>query len=146
MLLHAESRWPKTIIHNMWPYALKMANSNRNDLPQPKYGVSPHEKFSSIMIKNNDSHKHVFGCPVYALDNTLQAGNSISKWKSRERLGIYLGKAFVHERTVALVLNPSTGLVSPQFHIRFDDVFTTTNNKSGKRQLRFIFIAGLGRF
>jgi hypothetical protein len=33
----------------------------------------------------------------------------------------------MHAKTVSLVLNISTGLVSPQFHIKFDDFFETVN-------------------
>ena len=30
-----------------------------------------------------------FGCPIYAFDNHLQAGQKINKWYKRARLGIY---------------------------------------------------------
>ena len=33
----------------------------------------------------------------------------------------------MHAKTVSLVLYISTGLVSPQFHIKFDDFFETVN-------------------
>ena len=33
-----------------------------------------------------------------------------------------------HARNVALVLNPTTGLVSPQYHVQFDDLYETTRN------------------
>ena len=32
-------------------------------------------------------------------------------------------------RSVALILNPTTGLVSPQYHIKFDDTFETVCNQ-----------------
>ena len=38
---------------------------------------------------------------------------------------IYLGRSPVHAGKLALVLNPNTGLVSPQYHVVFDDDFTT---------------------
>jgi hypothetical protein len=44
---------------------------------------------------------------------------------SRARLGIYLGMSPRYARLVALVLNPRTGLVSPQWHVKFDDNFAT---------------------
>ncbi|KAL7466170.1 hypothetical protein ACHAXS_006459 [Conticribra weissflogii] len=47
------------------------------------------------------------------------------KWDPRARLGIYVGRSPNHAGNVALVLNPKTGLVSPQFHVVFDDEFTT---------------------
>ena len=67
-----------------------------------------------------------FGCPVYVLDFKLQSpGISPPKWEPRSRLGIYLGKSPFHAGSVALVLNPKTGHVSPQYHLVFDDDFTT---------------------
>ncbi|KAL7447818.1 hypothetical protein ACHAXS_000095, partial [Conticribra weissflogii] len=49
----------------------------------------------------------------------------VPKWEPRARLGIYVGCSPNHAGNVALVLNPKTGLVSPQFHVVFDDEFTT---------------------
>ena len=49
----------------------------------------------------------------------------VPKWEPRARLGIYLGRSPAHAGNVALVLNPKTGLVSPQYHVVFDDDFTT---------------------
>ncbi len=38
---------------------------------------------------------------------------------------IYVGHSPFHAGSVALVLNPQTGHVSPQFHVVFDDHFMT---------------------
>ena len=62
------------------------------------------------------------------LDNALQSRQGVPKWKQRARLGIYLGPSPSHAWTVALVLNPRTGHVSPQFHVKFDDFFETVGN------------------
>ena len=43
-------------------------------------------------------------------------------------MGVYLGHSPDHATTVPLILNTATGLVSPQFHIVFDDSFTTTKS------------------
>ena len=43
----------------------------------------------------------------------------------QSRRGIYLGVSKEHSSTVHLVLNPSTGKVSPQYHVVFDDHFAT---------------------
>jgi len=48
-----------------------------------------------------------------------------AKWEPRSRLGIYIGHSPCHAGTVPLVLNPRTLHVSPQFHVAFDDHFTT---------------------
>eukprot|EP00978_Attheya_sp_CCMP212_P008541 scaffold20015_cov47-Attheya_sp.AAC.1 len=69
--------------------------------------------------------QHTFGCPVFALNNKLQGGKYLSCWTSHARVGIYLGMLPQHTRSVALVLNVKTGLVSPQFHVEFDDLFKT---------------------
>ena len=43
-------------------------------------------------------------------------------------LGIYLGVSNKHASTISLVLTPQTGLVSPQFHVKWDDKFETVGN------------------
>jgi hypothetical protein len=77
-------------------------------------------------VRANPRDFHPFGCPVFVLDSRLQsAGASIPKWDPRARAGIYLGHSPCHAGSVALVLNPRTLRVSPQFHIVFDDEFST---------------------
>jgi len=49
----------------------------------------------------------------------------LQKWQPRARLGVYLGHSPCHAGTVALVLNPSSMHVSPQYHVAFDDHFQT---------------------
>jgi hypothetical protein len=59
-------------------------------------------------------------------DSRLQTNpKGVPKWDPRAWLGIYLGRSPTHAGNVALVLNPKTGLVSPQYHVVFDDEFTT---------------------
>ncbi len=40
-------------------------------------------------------------------------------------MGLYVGHSPSHAANVALIFNPRTGHVSPQFHVVFDDAFTT---------------------
>ena len=69
---------------------------------------------------------HTFGSPCYVLDCRLQSGQGmIPEWDPRSIMGIYVGRSPAHASNVALVLNPRTGHVSPQFHVVFDDEFTT---------------------
>ena len=49
----------------------------------------------------------------------------VPKWEPHARLGIYIGRSPAHAGNVSLVLNPKTRLVSPQFHVVFDDNFMT---------------------
>ena len=48
---------------------------------------------------------------------------------TKARVGVYLGHSTQHSKSIALVLSLETGLVSPQFHCSFDDLFETTEPK-----------------
>ena len=69
---------------------------------------------------------HTFGCPCYVLDGRLQSGQGmVPKWEPRARMGIYVGRSPAHASNGGLILNPRTGHVLPQFHVVYDDNFTT---------------------
>ena len=73
--------------------------------------------------------QHPWGCPVYVLEPKLQEiSKGIPKWEPRSRLRVYLGHSPLHAGSVALVLNPGTGHVSPQYHLVFDDEFSTVRH------------------
>ena len=48
------------------------------------------------------------------MQSSLAPGKSIPEWDSCATIGIYVGPSPRHTHSVALVLNPTTGLVSPQ--------------------------------
>jgi Reverse transcriptase (RNA-dependent DNA polymerase) len=133
MLLHAQQRWPSAITANLWPYAVRMANDVSNVAPRSQRGgVSPIELFSQVDVAPRVKHLHTFGSPAYVLDSTLQtAGAIFPKWKKKARVGIYLGTSPRHARSVALILNLSSGHVSPQFHVKYDDLFETLRPSAG---------------
>jgi hypothetical protein len=81
------------------------------------------ELFSSIQVGANMKHVHTLACPVFALQNALAADNAVPKWSPRAQLGLNLGPSPMHAKNVFLVLNLSTGLVSPQYQCCFDDFF-----------------------
>ena len=89
--------------------------------------MSPTELFTGIKHLNHNhlQRLHVFGCPVYVLEPQLQDAKKLPKWKRRSHRGIYLGLSKVHSSNVHLVLNPNTGHISPQYHLVFDDSFST---------------------
>jgi hypothetical protein len=68
---------------------------------------------------------HTFGCPVLALNNSLASNKALPRWDPRARLGLNLVPSPTHARNVHLVLNLTSGLVSLQFHVRFNDFFET---------------------
>ena len=68
---------------------------------------------------------HVWGAPVYVLDPKLQQGKKLPRWQPRSRRGIFVGFSNDHSSDVPLVLNLTTGSISPQYHVVFDDEFST---------------------
>ena len=133
MMIHANRRWPSAITTNLWPYAIRMANDLHNSAPSlnRKDNKSPLEIFTGTPVAPNPMHWQHFGCPVYVLDNAMQAGKKLRKWVERSRIGIYLGPSAQHARTVGLVLSMQTGLVSPQFHVKYDTTFQTVRKMMG---------------
>jgi hypothetical protein len=126
MMLHASICWPTSQSVSLWTYAIRVAVDVMNSTPQED-GVKmlPLQKFTGSNALPRLKDFHTFGCPVYVLNELLQTGESQSKWLSRAQLGIYLGMLWKHARSMALVLNLRTGLVSPQWHLKFDDKFET---------------------
>jgi hypothetical protein len=73
-------------------------------------------------------YHHTFGSPCFVLDSCLQSGvGGVPKWEPQSQLEIYVGHSPSHAGSVALVLNPQMGNVSPQFHVVFNDHFTTVS-------------------
>ena len=128
LLLHAQRHWPEYVTTMLWPFALLAAADRMNNLHIDLNGKTPEMKFSNAAgTQTRLKNFHAFGCPVYVIDARLQdaGGPGPPKWEPCSRLGIYVGHLPCHAGSVALVLNPKTGLVSPQFHVVFDDNFET---------------------
>ena len=75
--------------------------------------------------KINIRNYQALDCPVYVLDARLQGASFIPKWDKQVRVGAYIGRSPIHAGNVSLILNLSTGHVSPQFHVLFDETFST---------------------
>jgi hypothetical protein len=131
MMLHASLMWPDQSDLGLWPFALQHAVYLWNHLPD-QHGprLSPLELFTQTRFLDYSflARCHVWGSPVYVLDPKLQDGKKIPKWNPRARRGVYLGQSPKHSSQVALVLNPATGHISPQYHVVFDDMFTSVAN------------------
>lgn len=68
---------------------------------------------------------HVWGQPIFVLKPEFHGMVKPPKWDKRATKGLYLGRSPKHSGTVALVLNLSTGHITPQYHVVFDDGFET---------------------
>ena len=133
MIIHAQARWHQAVSTNLWPYAIRLANEIHNAMPgiNNLNNITPLEAFHGSRKKPDLILFQPFACPTYVLDNRLQANQKIPKWEWRSRVGLYLGMSMQHARSVALVLNLTTGHVSPQFHVKFDPTFSTVDPRHG---------------
>jgi hypothetical protein len=132
LLLHAQRRWPDAINTHLWPYAIKAANDSRNNSPTSKCDDCPISRFCNTAKAPRIHHQHHFGCPVYVLGKQMQDGKKAKKWQDRTRIGINLGYSPRHASSVSLILNIETGLVSPQYHCTYDDLFETTTGTQAR--------------
>jgi hypothetical protein len=70
---------------------------------------------------------HVSGRPPYVLDPKVQQGRKLPRWQPRSRRGVFMGLSLQHTSEVPQVLNLSTGRITTQFHIVFNEQFTTVS-------------------
>ena len=85
-LLHAAHIWPKAVRPSLWPAALKNYVNLKNSLPTQfvpggkegrrklpdRYDRSPISRLSVTEVEANLDQFHMFGSPVYVLENSLQ--------------------------------------------------------------------------
>ena len=62
---------------------------------------------------------------MYVLDPKIQDGKKLPRWEPKSRRGQFLGMSRRHASTIGLVRNLRTGSISPQFHVVYDEWFTT---------------------
>eukprot|EP00957_Ditylum_brightwellii_P137553 10486471-Ditylum_brightwellii.AAC.1 len=114
MLLHSAIYWPEASDLMLWPFAMQHAVDLWNQIPHPSIGLSLLDIFSGIKTDHTDLlNLHVWGCPAYVLDPTLQDGKKLPKWNPRKCRGQFLGWRKQHASTVALIRNMKTGSITP---------------------------------
>jgi len=128
ILLHAMSRWPSMVTEEFWPFAVRHACTFHNASVRSDTGLSPHHMFTGELAPWKLEDFRVFGSPVYVLAKRLQDGDTLPKWKARSWLGIYVGPSLVHAGNVPVIYNPLTTHISPQFHVVYDDQFTSVTS------------------
>ena len=117
--------WSDAITTALWPYCVSQAinfhnvcyRSGKTDTPWRLY-TGEDSPFSMDDFK-------IWGCPVYVADEAIQDGTNIARWKERARQCVYVGQSTRHANTVYMVWDPVTTHVSPQYHLVFDEKFTT---------------------
>ena len=131
VLLHGMRMWPQMIDEMFWPFAFKAVAERLNKLQVSLDGSTPESRMHGVEPQEIPVRSfHTLFCPVYALDSRLHSagGAGPPKWEPRSRIGVYLGHSPFHADSVVLVFNPFTGRVSPQYHVVFDDDFTTVKH------------------
>ena len=128
-LIHAAICWPNQADLELWPFAFDHSVYLWNNMPS-KDGFTPEEKWAGVKEKGFSHLRrlHPWGCPAYVLDPRLQDDKKIPKFLPRARQGVFLGYSKEHATNVGLILNPETKRISPQFHVLYDDWFTTVRS------------------
>jgi GAG-pre-integrase domain len=126
MMLHAAIHWPDVADATLWPMAVTHAVYLHNHMPSLETGLSPVDLFTKSRWQQHKFHDlHVWGCPSYVLEKSMADGKKLPRWKPRSIRCMNVGLSPKHASTVPLVLNVSTGYITAQFHVVFDDWFTT---------------------
>jgi hypothetical protein len=133
MMIHSAMHWPEVSDVELWPMAVKHAVHVFNRVPAIETGICPLDKFTRQRFQQSKLHDlHVWGCPVYVLDKRTADGIKIPKWAPRSNRYIYMGVSDKHSSSVPLVLNPESGVISPQFHVVVDEWFATIATSTGE--------------
>ena len=132
LLLHAQSCWPAIIKPLLWPLSLLAATDRYTRLHLNTANQSPLEIFTNTDKEIIPVNYHKWVCPVFILRDDNQSGlGRTPKWEPCGRTGVYLGHSPLHAGNVALVLSLQTGHCSPQYHVVFNDEFTTVPYLNG---------------
>ena len=125
MLLHSAAHWKAGVDSSLWPMAVTYAVYIYNNTPNAQ-NLCPADLFTgSTVPRHRLRDLHTWGCPVYILDPSLQAGQKLPRWAPRSRRGVFVGLSTIHSSEVPLVLNLQTGSITTQYHVVFDDRYST---------------------
>jgi len=70
------------------------------------------------------------GCPAYELDPRTHGGKKITKWDPKSKCRQFLGMSKQHASTIGLICNLTTGSVTLQYHIVYNELFTTVTSRA----------------
>jgi hypothetical protein len=133
MMIHAALHWPEQDDKSLWPLAVTYAAHLYNHTPNLKTGMTPAEVFTGTKSTHDAlKHAHPWGCPVYVLEPSLsQAGGKIPKWQPRSRRAQFVGASPLHAENIGVVRNLTTGFITPQYHLIYDEWFETVHAPAG---------------
>ena len=95
-------------------------------LPNIKTNTAPLELITESRLQPGEvKNCRVWGCPAYALDPKVQDGNKLPRWVPKARRGQFVGRSNSHASNIGLIRNLKSGSISSQFHVTYDDFFST---------------------
>jgi hypothetical protein len=109
------------------PFAIHHAATiyNKTKRRSHEYDLNPWEKITGEHYKLDQTGMHPLFCPVYVLDRRMQEGTSPPKWENTHSTKGLRRHLHHYSKSVPMVWDPKMKLVSPQFHVMFDDNFHT---------------------
>ena len=137
-LIHAAIRNPDNIDATLWTFALNHACYVWNEVPK-EGSFSPSQILSKSFARDSlhaIKSLRVWGCPVYILDYWVANNKKLPKWEPKARRGVCLGSSPAHTSNVPLVLTLKTGYVTLEYHVVFDDCFSTVESMAVVMELR----------
>ena len=128
IMIHAMLHWPAHVSMDLWPFAIKYSVYLWNRMPRKQSGLSPLEVFFDTKSDHQELRSSkVWGCPAYVLDPRIQDGKKIPRWNPRSKMGQFLGRSTEHAGSVGLIRNLKTNAVTTQFHVVYDNHFSTVS-------------------
>ena len=123
LMIHAALHWPKVEDASLWPLAVSHAVQLYNHTPNSSSGIALIEVFTSTTSDCQFPRNcHPWGCPACVLQPRLTSeGGKLPRWQPDSRRGQFVGYSPVHAESGSLIRNLTTGYISPQYHIIFDD-------------------------
>ena len=135
--MHAARRCLEdTLSTDLWPMAMDYDIWFYNRIPDIQSGLSAIEIWSRSRfepVSETLRNCHVWVFPTYVLEPNFQKPElKIPKWAPRSRREVNMGFSKMHSTQVGLVLNLLTGSISPQYHVVFDNMFSTVMISTAK--------------
>ena len=128
IMIHALLHWPDHVNMDLWPFAINYAVYLWNRMPRKQSGLSPLEVFFDTKSDHQELRgAKVWGCPAYVLDPRIQDGKKIPRWNPCSKMGQFLGRSSEHAGSVGLIRNLKTNAVTTQFHVVYDNHFSTVS-------------------
>ena len=134
IMTHAALHWPDDNADSvwLWEFLVMHAAWMYTHLPNKNLGwMSPVEIFTKTQSDHHDRLRtRVWGFPAFVLHPNLQDKQNITKFNRKSHMGKLLGFSDEHSTLVAMVRNLATNFASPQFHVAFDEKFSTIQNEN----------------